>query len=112
MVTGGGRQLDERTERHRLALAQPPVQRHRRAIGLRVQPVGVVHLVGLAGADGFVDALDGLGEGAQIGVGLLVHHAGRGMVGILRFEPGVGFGARELLQLAKHQHAQRRGGVA
>jgi hypothetical protein len=102
------RQRHEGAVGHRLARAQPPVQRHRRAVGGEVEPVGVVDLVGLAGADRLVDARDRGVELLAVDAGAHVEHAGRarGVAAVVSHEPAVDLVVRQVLQLAKQQHAQ------
>ncbi|EWS58085.1 hypothetical protein Y694_04010 [Methylibium sp. T29-B] len=109
-----GRQRDEGAIGHRLARTQPAVERDRRAVGLEVQPVGVVDLVGLAGADGLVDVADRGVEGGAVHAGLHVQRAGRARLGraLPRGQPVPGLVGRQPPQFAEHQYAQRGPGVA
>ena len=113
-IAGVGRQRDEGAVGHRLAHAQAPVERERRAMRGEVEPVGVVDLVGLAGADGLVDARDGRMEGAALDARRDVQGAGHAGLGLAVFggEPGAGVVVRQMAQLAKQQHAQGRGVAA
>ena len=103
-----GRQRDERAVGYWLVRAQLPVQRHRRAVSLAVEAIGVVDLVGFAVADRLVNARYRLRERGPVDARLQGHCTGGvGRAG-LRGEPGIDRVARQVRQPLEHQNAQRR----
>ncbi len=101
---------DQRSKGHRLALTQAPIQADAGIPGvmdLSAQAKGVIDLIGLAGPDQGMDALDALGKKRFAHLRRPSHRPRwRRKTGGLSRQPRLDLRARAVRQLTKHQKTQ------